>query len=85
MRVLLVPAMTGALLASSVLAFALHANGTIKTYNAQSNTVVLDDGTKYLLPKDYKQSGLKAGEKVQISYTKDGKGRRMADQITVVK
>ena len=51
MRVLLIPAVTGALLASSALAFALQATGTVRTYNAKSHTVILHDGTKYLLPK----------------------------------
>jgi len=72
MRVLLIPAVTGALLASSALAFALQATGTVKTYNAKSHTVILHDGTKYLLPKT--STRLKAGEKVQISIPRMARG-----------
>ena len=36
-------------------------------------TLTLSDGTAYMLPKGFKDPGLKAGEKVSISYDMVGK------------
>jgi Cu/Ag efflux protein CusF len=85
MRTLLVPAVAAALLATSAFAFAAqHATGTIKTYDAKAMTVTLADGSTYMLPKKFKDPGLRAGEKVAISWEKSGTGK-LADQVKIVK
>jgi Cu/Ag efflux protein CusF len=65
MRKLLVPAAAAALLATSALSFAAtaqHATGTVKAYDAKAQTLTLADGSTYMLPKVFKNPGLKAGE-----------------------
>jgi Cu/Ag efflux protein CusF len=87
MRKLLVPAAAAALLATSALSFAAtqqHATGTVKAYDAKAQTLTLADGSVYMLPKTFKNPGLKAGEKVSINWEMKG-SNRSADQVMIVK
>ena len=69
MRAFLVPAAIAATLALAPIAFAAQsATGTIKSLDAKDHRLTLSDGTVYMLPKAYKTSGLKVGEKVMISF-----------------
>ena len=70
MRKLLVPAAAAAILATSAVAFAAtqHTTGTIKTYDSKAMTLTLANGAAYMLPKTFKDPGLKAGEKVSIAW-----------------
>jgi Protein of unknown function (DUF1344) len=85
MRTLLIPAVAAALFATTALSFAAeqHATGTIKTFDAKGMKLTLADGSSYMLPKKFKDPGLRAGEKVSVSWEKSGTGR-LADQVTIV-
>ena len=87
MRKLLVPAAAAALLATSALSFAAaaqHATGTVKAYDAKAQTLTLADGSTYMLPKVFKNSGLKAGEKVSINWEMKGSNKTV-DQVMIIK
>lgn len=87
MRTLLIPAAAAAILATSAFAFAdpaQHATGTIKTFDGKAMTLTLADGSTYMLPKTFKDPGLKAGERVSVSWNKDG-AKKLADQVTIMK
>ncbi len=47
-------------------------------------SITLADGKTYLLPKGFKDPGLKVGEKVDVSWVKIG-GKVEATAVTVVK
>lgn len=86
MRKLLVPAAAAALLATSALTFAAtqHTTGTLKTYDAKAQSITLADGSTYMLPKTFKDPGLKAGEKVSVNWEMKG-STKSADTVTIVK
>jgi len=86
MRALLIPAAFAAILSTTALGLAAtqQASGTIKQYDAKAMTLTLADGSTYSLPQKFKDPGLKAGEKVQISWEQSG-AKKMADTVTVVK
>ena len=86
MRKLLVPAAAAAILATSAIAFAATHNtsGTIKTFDSKAMTLTLADGASYMLPKGFKDPGLKAGDKVSIAW--DAKnGSKVAEKVLIVK
>ena len=61
-------------LATPALALAAQtATGTVKDYNKASMSLTLSDGTVYQLPKGFHDPGLKAGEKVSVSFDMSGK------------
>jgi Cu/Ag efflux protein CusF len=84
MRAILVPAAFAAILSTSAIALAAaqHTAGTVKTFDQKAMTLTLSDGSVYMLPKGYKNPGLKAGEKVSINWEQKN-GHKVADQITV--
>lgn len=49
------------------------ATGTVKDYNKASMSLTLADGSIYQLPKGFHDPGLKAGEKVSVSFDMSGK------------
>jgi hypothetical protein len=86
MRKLLVPAAAAAFLASSALTFAAthNASGKVKSFDMQTGMLTLSDGTRYMLPKGFKDPGLRAGEKVTISWdTKNGS--KVAEKVKIMK
>lgn len=87
MRALLIPAAAAAILATSAIGFAAtqyQASGTVKAFDAKAMTLSLNDGSLYMLPKTFKDPGLKAGEKVSIAWEQSG-ANKMADTVTIVK
>ncbi|MEQ1943310.1 DUF1344 domain-containing protein [Mesorhizobium sp. VNQ89] len=87
MRKLLVPAAAAALLATSALTFAAtaqHTTGTVKSYDSKAQSLTLADGSVYMLPKTFKDPGLKAGEKVSINWEMKG-STKAADQVMITK
>lgn len=74
MRVLLSNLAIVTVLATPALALAAQtATGTVKDYNKASMSLTLADGTIYHLPKGFHDPGLKAGEKVSVSFDMSGK------------
>lgn len=87
MRTLIASAtIAAAILASGSMAFAAvkHTTGKIKTFDATSMSLVLDDGSTYTLPKTFKDPGLKAGEKVSVSWDMSGKNK-VAEAVKIMK
>jgi len=86
MRTLLVSAVVAATLATSSLAFAAmqNATGTIKVFDSKAMTLTLADGSTYALPAKFKNPGLKAGEKVAISWEQAG-SKKIAETVKIVK
>jgi len=86
MRKLIVSATAAALLASGSVAFAAvkHTTGTIKSYDGTALSLVLDDGSTFTLPKTFKDPGLKAGEKVRVSWDMSGKNK-IAEAVRIMK
>jgi hypothetical protein len=86
MRKLLVPAAAAAILATSAIAFAATQNvtGTVKSFDSKAMTLTLDNGTQYMLPKTFKDPGLKAGEKVTVAWDTKG-GNKIAEKVTIAK
>ena len=86
MRKLIVSATAAALLASGSIAFAAvkHTTGTIKTFDGTALSLVLDDGSTFTLPKTFKDPGLKAGEKVRVSWDMSGKNK-VVEAVKIVK
>lgn len=85
MRSVLFPVVIVATLASSFGAFAADSttSGTIKSYDAKAMTLTLADGSSYVLPKGFKDPGLKAGEKVSIDWQMVNT-KHQADKVTVM-
>ena len=52
---------------------ATTASGTIKSFDAKSQTLVFEDGTKYKLNASMKGDDLHAGQKVTVTYQMEGK------------
>lgn len=86
MRKLIVSTAAAALLASGSIAFAAvkHTTGTVKTFDGTALSLVLDDGSTFTLPKTFKDPGLKAGEKVRVSWDMSGKNK-VAEAVKIVK
>jgi len=85
MRGFVFPAVIAAVLATSPFAFAAEtATGAVKTFDAKTHMLTLQDGITYNLPLMFKDPGLKAGTKVSVVWEmKDGK--RVADAVTIQK
>ena len=86
MRMYIIPAAVAATLSVATLAMAApqHATGTVKTFDHKAMTLTLSDGATYALPKGFKDPGLKAGEKVSVSWDMMGKNKT-AETVTIVK
>ena len=86
MRAVLSSAAIAAFLATSSIAFAAspHDIGAIKSLDLKANAITLADGKTYTLPKGFKDTGLKVGEKVDISYVATG-SKLEATAVTMVK
>jgi hypothetical protein len=87
MRKLVVSAAAAAILASGSIAFAAtmhHMTGKIKSFDQTAMTMMLDNGTDFTLSKTFKDPGLKAGEKVRVSWEMSGK-HRIAESAKILK
>lgn len=86
MRKLLVPAVAAAILSTSAVAFAATKNttGTVKSFDTKGMTLILANGTEYILPRGFKDPGIKAGEKVTVAWDTKG-GSKIAEKVTIAK
>jgi Cu/Ag efflux protein CusF len=85
MRKFLLPITAAALIASSVGVFAADtATGVIKAFDLTAKTLTLEDGTVYVLPAEFKDPGLKVGEKITVAWTMVG-DKHQADTVTITK
>lgn len=85
MRRYLVPASLIAALALSGAAMAATTTtGKIVTFDMKTHELKLDNGIVYKLPETFKDPGLKAGEKVAVSWEMKA-GQYDATTVTVVK
>jgi Cu/Ag efflux protein CusF len=86
MRKLVLPAAIAALLATSAIAFAAthSASGTVQSFDAKAMTLTLKNGTAYMLPKSFKDPGIKAGDKVSISWDTRN-GSNVAEKVRILK
>ncbi|HHZ10393.1 MAG TPA: DUF1344 domain-containing protein [Rhizobiales bacterium] len=84
MRAILIPAALAAVLSTTALTFAAtqHTAGTVKVYDSKAMTLTLADGSTFMLPKNFKDPGLKAGEKVSIDWEQKD-GQKQADTVTI--
>ena len=64
--------LVGAMLAGSAFAAALSMSGVIKTIDTAKNDVVLQSGETFALPAKFDLKKIKVGEKVKITYEKQG-------------
>jgi hypothetical protein len=69
MKKLIAAAAVLPLFATVALAVNQTDTGTIKRLNAAKGTIELSDGKMFSVPKSIKLSGLKANEKVTVTYT----------------
>jgi hypothetical protein len=86
MRVVLATLTAGAILLSSFAAFAAATmtTGVVKSFDAKQLTLTLNDGTAYVLPKSFKDPGLKAGSKVELSWHMKNT-KHAADTVKLIK
>ncbi len=68
---------------SSATFAATMTTGTVKAFDTKALTLTLKDGSHYLLPANFKDPGLKIGEKVKIAYDMVGK-KHQATAVTIV-
>ncbi|WP_075290116.1 DUF1344 domain-containing protein [Pararhizobium arenae] len=68
---------------SSAAFAATMTTGTVKAFDAKTMTLTLKDGSHYLLPANFKNPGLKIGEKVKIAYDMVGK-KHQATAVTIL-
>jgi len=85
MRVVLASLTAATILVSSVGAFAAGTmtSGVVKSYDAKQAMLTLNDGTAYSLPKDFKDPGLKAGSKVELSWHMQD-AKHAADTVKII-
>lgn len=68
---------------SSAAFAATMTTGTVKAFDTKALTITLKDGSHFLLPANFKDPGLKIGEKVKIAYDMVGK-KHQATAVTIV-
>ena len=74
----------GSVLSQAAFAAALSDTGPIKTIDAKTSSITLDDGKVFVLPKGFKIETVKVGEKVAVTYAMKDKAM-MAMEVTVAK
>ncbi len=85
MRRYLVPASLIAALALSGAAMAATTTtGKITSFDMKTHQLKLDNGVVYMLPSTFKEPGLKAGEKVSVTWVMKG-GQYDATTVSVAK
>lgn len=85
MRSFALPLVFLAAMGSAGLAFAATtAEGTIKSIDTKAHTLTLSDGKVYMLPANFKDPGLKIGEKVSVVWAMKGT-QYEATAVTVIK
>lgn len=84
MRKLLAGAAVAAVIGSATLAFAATASGEIKSIDTSHHSITLTDNKAYDVAANVNLTGLKAGERVNITYQEQN-GKMMASAVTVVR
>ena len=80
MKTFLLPTILVAATAMAPMAFAAtKTEGTVRSYDAKTMMLTLEDGTTYKMPKGYKAAAPKAGEKVAIDWTMTKKVHQASD------
>jgi predicted RecA/RadA family phage recombinase len=85
MRAIFASAVIASSIALSGAAFAASqtVTGTVKTYQS-GQSLTLANGDMFVLPKHFKDPGIKTGEKVKVAYQKTGK-KLQAEMVTIVR
>lgn len=85
MRVIFASAVILSSVAMVPAAFAasMSTTSTVKAY-ATGKTLTLANGDTFMLPSNFKDPGIKTGEKVKVAYQKTGKNLQ-AEMVTIVK
>ena len=76
--------LVGTMLAGSAFAAALSMSGVIRTIDKAKNDVVLQTGETFVLPAKFDLKTIKVGEKVKITYEKQGT-KMVASDIAAAK
>ncbi len=86
MRAYMLPAAIILSIGSASLAMAAPTttDGVIKSLDMKTHTITLADGTAYMLPKGFKDPGLKVGEKVAVVWDLNGNVHE-ASAVSIVK
>jgi P pilus assembly chaperone PapD len=64
-------------------AASISVTGTVKNYHA-GQSLTLANGDEFVLPSNFKDPGIKTGEKVKVAYQKTGK-KLQAEMVTIVR
>ena len=64
-------------------AASLSMTGTVKTYHA-GQSLTLANGDMFTLPRNFKDPGIKTGEKVKVAYQRTGKNLQ-AEMVTIIR
>ena len=85
MRKLVISTAALTFLATSAAFAALHhTTGTVKTFDGTAMSLMLEDGSTFTLSKKFKDPGVKAGEKVRVSWEMSGKSK-VAESVKIMK
>jgi hypothetical protein len=84
MRSFILPATIVALLAAPMAFASTTTNGTVKSIDTKTMTLILDNGIAYRLPENFKNPGLKPGEKVAVIWDMSGANHN-AKSVTLLK
>lgn len=85
MRVVLASLTAATILLSSLGAFAAGTmtSGVVKSLDTKQSTLTLNDGTAYVLPKNFKDPGLKPGTRVELSWHMQNT-KHAADTVKII-
>jgi hypothetical protein len=64
-------------------AASLSVTSTVKNYHA-GQSLTLANGDEFILPSNFRDPGIKTGEKVKVAYQKTGK-KLQAEMVTIVR
>lgn len=64
-------------------AASMSVTSTVKNYHA-GQSLTLANGDEFVLPSNFKDPGIKTGEKVKVAYQKTGK-KLQAEMVTIVR
>lgn len=87
MRTKLIPLTVAAVAFSALSAFAATdtmTTGVVKAFDLKAMSLTLADGSTYVLPKGFKDPGLKVGEKITVGWQLVG-GKHDADTVVIAK
>lgn len=83
MRALMIPVLAAGVLSASLAFAAQSSTGSIKAVNMSAHTLTLNNGKTYHLASGVKADGLKAGEKVRITWEMKN-NKHEASKVSVV-